>query len=447
MRLAPWILLAAAALATSCDDPQPVAEAPPPAPAAPTAPPTPQPTPRPPPIPDGVALLATGGGLVRLEAGVFTALPGSPGGVQRFAPGPDGALWMASSRGVWSMKDGAIKAIPTPPKPGSIDALAVGEDGRVWVAGFQGFAVWDGALWDGHDASALAKGEDIIQDVLVDGPGRVWMLAESGLFVGDIGAWEKQDLGPAAAEELHFDELAGGPDGARYLSHLRGVLQLTEAGWAAIPVDGSLGDGDTLATGPGGMLVSATSGGDVDIRRGNVVSRFESLKAGIAAFDVTALAVDARARLWLVTDQGVVVVDGDQAVQWPVGSVPELKKGVAAVWVTEGGPALPAQVQEVRGKVKGRLLRAGVPIAGATLELCADSSMSFTTSPCEGRSPVSATTGKDGRFQFDSVPFGLQDLLLKEGDSWSQVVGAGCCWRIRDGETLDLEDLNLRGKG
>ena len=116
------------------------------------------------------------------------------------------------------------------------------------------------------------------------------------------------------------------------------------------------------------------------------------------------------------------------------------------------GPSLPP-VGPVDGRVTGRVLRDGSPLAGAHVEMCVAPRRSGWDesgfSPCEARpseTPYAAmmTTDEDGRFVIWDVPAGDYALAVELAPASYFVTPEGlCCNEMRSGRTFEIPPIDV----
>ena len=82
----------------------------------------------------------------------------------------------------------------------------------------------------------------------------------------------------------------------------------------------------------------------------------------------------------------------------------------------------------------------GKPVAGATIEMCEDSKMTYDQKPCEAAHVVySALTGVNGRFTLHDVQVGSYDVSFKIGEDWGALLGRDlCCKKLDPKKPLDI---------
>jgi hypothetical protein len=157
--------------------------------------------------------------------------------------------------------------------------------------------------------------------------------------------------------------------------------------------------------------------------------------------------VDGSGRVWLKTDNGVVILDGEGKLlrQLAPGTVAGLNGKVQGIAVAGGGPELPEQTKAAKGTVVGKVIHRGKGLAGIAVEMCASPASFFTKTPCDS-APLKhrATTGADGSFSIPDVLVGAYGFTVKPKSKWLVFWGSsGCCQKIEDGQTYDAGSITL----
>ena len=157
--------------------------------------------------------------------------------------------------------------------------------------------------------------------------------------------------------------------------------------------------------------------------------------------------MDASGRIWITTDNGLVILDarGELLQQWLPGTVAGVDGTITAIAVVDDGPALPALRPAATGTVTGKVTRGGKPVPRATVELCDLPLISFTTSPCDSSTFArTATTDDAGRFQLPEIPIGSYSFAVKPDARWRvMMTGSNCCSRLRAGGTFDVGTITV----
>ena len=126
--------------------------------------------------------------------------------------------------------------------------------------------------------------------------------------------------------------------------------------------------------------------------------------------------------------------------------MPELSGSVKSIVVIDGGPSLPTVGPVKTGKVSGKILRAGSPVAGASVEICKRPSSYFRGTPCKDAPwKGAAKTGADGAFLFDNVPLGTYRFAIGVDGKWSTGWDE-CCKGMKEGQNFDVGSLKLKEK-
>ena len=442
-RLVP--LLAAVALATTaaCDDGH--RKAPPPSPPAErdaAAAPAYQHRPGP------AYLGVTGVGLLRLEGGTLTRILSHGYPFQGIVVDAAGVVYATAIGGLWRIDGTRISRLDDDAGL-SLAALALGPDGVLWTSDRREVGRWDGT-WTREPAETFGA---LIQDLAVDLDGRVWVVTHQAMWRLDGDHWSQLDPGFTGNDGTpFFRAVTVDVSGAVHVSFMGGSAVLRDGTW----IDSGMGDLarsiDDLVAGPDGHVAGSAGLDTVVVRSpAGALRRTELTESGAAVRRGDLRAVDGAGRLWISTDNGLLVLDehGDVAQHWSPGTVAGVSGAVTAVAVVADGPSLPAQRPAVSGALTGRVRRGGKPVAGAEVQVCDLPMYSFQRTPCE-LSTFSrlATTAADGAFRLDGVPPGSYGFAIKPDRTWRVIleldIERECCAALEDGGVHDVGVITVR---
>jgi signal transduction histidine kinase len=157
----------------------------------------------------GTLWMASGTGVVRLDAGVATRVPGLATPVEVLLEAADGAIWAGGRAGLRRMGPNGIT---------SVDGLtgakvrALFEDGRgsLWIGTYDGGLI---RLRDGK-LSRIRKRDGLFEDgvfaILDDGAGRLWMSSNRGIHSVSLADLDAFADGRAASVSSRFLSRAEG---------------------------------------------------------------------------------------------------------------------------------------------------------------------------------------------------------------------------------------------
>jgi hypothetical protein len=393
----------------------------------------------------GTATFAVDGtGLVRLRDGTFSVLQGVPGMIRAIAHGKEG-LWVSNYSGLYLLRPGQRpQKLGALDNPGSVEELAVARDGTLWTLGYIGVGRHDGKEWVLFDRSRFGNAR-LLRAIAVDGKDRAWVVTSEALWVQEGSGWKPLETAVLTGPRPFFDRIASSPDGKIFVAYSGGLLRCDSRGCVK---HADLAERPSqFAIAPDGrMLLVARLNRLSLLSAKGVQSEIDPAEAGFRATAVRLVTADAAGRFWLATDFGLVILDsGGKAVQWEPGQVNELSGEVHAIAVEGQGPNLPEVGPRRRMLVKGRVLRGGVPVAGARVEICESPSLSSSgSSPCEKASfRQTAETGEHGTFSLPDVPLGAYRFAIKAGPRWVVTLGRDCCVRFQEGTSFDVGTLAL----
>ncbi len=403
-------------------------------------------------------------GIAILEDGVFRSIPlADDRFVHSIGVSPNGTIW-AGTTVVYRIEDGAWVPVGDrktfKPKDfenrGFIEHLHVTDDGKAWAASNYWFFHWDGNQWTAESAEQIGIGTiDVdgkalpvsIEEMLVDDTGRVFLRSNHRVHVKQDGKWSIVYDGLGGDEDVYIKAMLPTAKGL-VMPWNFGVMRLSGGQLAATndryakPAlnDHVFLDGDTVvAAGWKSIMRVPVEGGD------DVVRTFDEL--GTPVGFVSTADMDGQGRLWLGTENGVVIVSRDnRPTQWLPGTVPELPAQVKVIHVVGGGPTLPSVGPVAKGTIRGRLAMDGKPVVGATVEACASPRwmLSGGDTPCKG-APYMQTVNTDesGAFVFADVPLNNYGIAAQYGGTWFKT-GSATCAGMQAGDTCDIGALILR---
>lgn len=387
-----------------------------------------------------------GTGLVRLEDGKLTVVPGIDSMIRAIVPSKD-ALYVSSTSGIFRIKGTeAPQKIGDFSKPGSADHMAVGPDGDLWTISFKGVGHYNGKEWTIEEKTKLDPAITLLRDIAVDAQGRVLVSSPDKIFMREKDAWKALDPGALVAKKPWFEDLEATPDKSVYVAHLGGLLKYAGDSWSKVA--GVTSKPHAMAVAPDGRLLLVGM-----LQRISILSpdgkeqKLTPQSAGFKAKQIRKAAADAAGRFWLSTDHGMVILgkDGKAVQQWEPGTVKEVSGQVQAMAMIGNGPNLPQLGAKIVGTVKGKVLRGGSGVANSAIQICESPSMFFRGSPCAGAIFFKeAQTDAEGNFKLPAVPVGTYRFAIKAGGKWVITLGGDCCAKMKEGQEYDVGSITLR---
>ena len=366
----------------------------------------------------------------------------------------DGNLYIDAHKKLLRVSGGQVTELDVPME-GS--RPIVGRDGSLWLM-HGSFNRQPGHIWlrKGEEWLELGLPDEAAQtsiDLAVDKIGRPWLSTTNALFHRQDGAWIKLPLPPLRGFAAKL--------GRTYAPAIRATNEMvmidnggrwTEVGETALGKRSyynfespeERGDGGLITADPDTHVTLLAVGGKVEKRltlKGKVYGRPTS--------DVHAKAVDAQGRIWITTDNGLVIVTpngkSETYEQWEPGRVPGFERFVAQrIFVGGKGPELPTLLPKVRGEITGHLA-VSAPVA---VEMC-DGGVGFSLSPGVGKfygaTPCayhamrwSGRTDAQGNFRFTGVtPYQMSVVFKENSRSWA-IRHPKCCTDLRAEGVRDL---------
>ncbi|MFK7989498.1 MAG: hypothetical protein AB8I08_26010 [Sandaracinaceae bacterium] len=397
-------------------------------------------------------------GLTMGEDGEVDVIPGA----ERFARSPDGWVWVCARAGS-SVLHGPTGEHPLPSGV-RCGPLAAASDQRIWMLARDTLHTFNGSTWSVVPNPNVGRPNDLA----VDGEGALWVVGETGAARLRGDAFEAVDVqGDAGAMNRVF---AAGSHVV--VVHDGGRLRLVEGRLVPFEITGPDGRRPPLRSmtiASNGTLVAVHNEGRALYR-----TRPGAPDERIALDDiegrpqrVRALAFDRTNRLWMWADSSLTILGPDDLTHtvrhYAPGSLPELSRaslggqmsgGVRGLYVEHNGPPLP-DGETPAGRVHGRLVRNGAPLAAQTLLFCTNPMRgnlgSGYSDPCESSSESEhgffrlVRTRADGTFDFRDAPEQetVHLVTLQSDRSWFYSPASACCARLRSGHDVDMGDIEI----
>jgi hypothetical protein len=226
-------------------------------------------------------------------------------------------------------------------------------------------------------------------------------------------------------------------------------LKLEGGKWKKIAADFGFSGTDHLDVSPTGVVATLSGKKTLHVLGPDGHQQIDAASADLKVGSFKQVAIDGSNRIWLGTDHGLVVVDkkGKALEHWPPATLEGVPGEVTHIAVAGSGPTkLPKPTEPATGTVKGKVLKAGAPAAGADLELCSSPSMLFKTTPCEdGPFKKTTKTSASGEFTLPDVPIASYGFAVKApGAKWMITLGSGCCTKMQKGKEYDVGAIKLK---
>lgn len=360
--------------------------------------------------PDGKLLLSTYSDLLLWDGLQWQSIPGNQN-ISFIACGLQGTIWTSGSDGI-SHYDGVnwvhinIEDITPLLDPKILEEctyqhlskLSLTPEGTLWSTLCGNLVYYDGNSWTSIDAPAFLT-------VFASGRGEeIWAIADDDLYHYANQEWE-QNTNP---REGQFTDLIVDQDNSVWLSTTSGeVLVFQDGNW---------------------LYYAATAGGQISPH-------------------LTFLTLDGRGRLWVGSEWGLSVFNGQQWIAYQMYNADLANFEIGKIVVLKGGPDLPEPIDKPNGSITGRITTAEQAAENISIEVCQyhmGYMIFFVNSPCSGKHLVYKTTTDDiGNFTLEEIPPGYYSLFLEsKPDDWnySQKI------LVIPGEEIILEDITIDEK-
>jgi len=337
----------------------------------------------------------------------------------------------------------------------SIDALACAADGSLWVAHFEGVSHYADGRWQTISASQLASGasaSSLVYDVDAAPDGRVWVTTPNSVAQLEQGRWTVFQQGQGFEDKNYFDQLALDRQGNPAVASGNGFFSRQGEAWLETPSAEYLSSIADMAFSPEGSLWLATSIQGLYRFQNGSWQHFSQQSAEVGSNQLNSLALDSQGRVWVGSDYGLSVFDGQTWRTYRMDNSPLPTNQIQALAALNAGPArLPAPEQKDPGGLEGTLKDgSGAPIANVSVEICVQNlgTQYFGDTPCSDQPFFLQTqTDADGHFVFENVPCGYYSLTAQVNGSWSQVTnsfGLSQQSLVQPGQVSDIGDITVK---
>ncbi len=389
-------------------------------------------------------------GVARLDAtGVALILAKPDRNIQDLFVGPDGAVYLLDARSLRKLDNEAFVEVlrfefeDIAP----VEALALAPDGAIWATSSRGVGRYADGAWTISTREQLGLGYS--SDVAIGFDGDAWLAGTRKLLRRPAGAtdWslvETAALGRAGLI-LHPSASPAGfvaaTNGEQLIRLRGGALELTP-----IAPDAQIGFRAELSIAADGTIALAS--GTCELARFGPDGRGEPWRLGrdsYACETLEAMAIDARARIWVASREGLSVIDRQGlAVEYPGGSFAALAGRVSQIAVVGLGPELPPVPEPATATLIGKILVEGEPLARAKIEACPTVRLVEQGSPCAGaKRRYAGTTDGRGGFRLEDVAIGDYSVAIEVDGRWRWTSPPSFAAQLRRGEVHDLGALAL----
>ncbi len=396
--------------------------------------------------PGPVYLAVKNSGIVKLDGGKSMVVQPLRYSVQDLVYGADGAIWVSEVTGVYRIQGAESKRVY---ESGGFQGLAVVSDQEAYAVNYRGLHHYANGTWSIEEKSRI--GASLLRDVEIDRDGNTWVASSNALHEKKKGGseWTEVDVSSELQGKPFFKQLEKAPDGTLYASVSRGLLKLEDGKWKRVEGDFGFSGTTELDVGPTGTVVALSGTKKIHVLSAQGKSTIDLKTNNLKASSIKQVAVDGSNRLWVATDNGLVLLDekGKLLEHWPPATLPGVTGDISHIVVTGAGPSkLPRPQAPASGTVKGKVLKGGSPAAQADLELCNSPSMMFKTTPCEERQFKKTTkTSPAGDFSLPDVPIASYGFAVKPaGGKWVITLGSDCCSKMKQGQDYDVGAIKLK---
>ncbi|MDM8526982.1 protein kinase [Anaerolineales bacterium HSG24] len=337
---------------------------------------------------------------------------------------PDGRILMMHSSGISSF-DGQNWQEHAPDIIASFDAVACDDRGGIWLAYFGGVSYFNGQDWTNYPMEVLTNDptKKLLETVEVAPNGEVWVLTSRTVARFDGQTWTVYDQNNGFQEEYFVKGLAIGPNSQPWIVANKKLLTYKNGKWLVYEGPSWFVSESMLVDDEGNVWIGMFSDGLYRFTDGQWFS-YTIENSPLSTNQVKSLAKDDRGRIWIGTDWGLQVLDGEIWQNYFMYNADMVDNEINALAVSGAGPQMPPPQEKPTGSLTGRILRLEekTPIASAPVELCVRRiSSSFDgPTPCAEQPFVHKTqTNADGYFTISDLPPGHYRVVVQvPGEKW-----------------------------
>lgn len=348
--------------------------------------------------------------------------------------------------GMSVFEDGSWSDFEVPSDVFAPNALACAPNGDIWIAHMSGVSYYDGSDWitfadDQFGSSPFILGVD---DIAAGVDGSVWAATSASIarYTGD--GWEVFENGKGFNEDFpSLGQMVLNSDGLPTVVYSGGLLRYDGSDWTT---------DDAPITSLQNIVVDATGRTWVgSLSEGVAVLTDDewvvyNTDNGLSSNKIHALAADDAGRVWVGTEWGLNVLDGDQWFVYQMSNSDLADNNVQFISTLGTVTELPAAQDKEPGSVVGVIEMGREPVADAQVELCTESlgGVFYGLTPCEDQpGHLITTTDENGEFVFENVPVGRYDISIGGPDGWIYFVGVDTKVIVEAGEETDLADIDI----
>jgi hypothetical protein len=333
-----------------------------------------------------------------------------------------------------------------------IDYLAFAGQGRYLSGSFLGVGEWANGVWTLTKRETIGADVKLINGVALGYDGKLWIASSNDLLFRAGGAWQAIDVSGLDRMPF-FAALQTSPTGdifaaaGNYLGKITPGDEPPRVEKIEIPGSNAWGYFE-LAFSPDGHVGLGSIVCDLArVDPADPTSPWlRHAEPYYGCEGLTAIALDGRKRMWVASRAGLDVLGpAEEHVAFPSSSIPELVGTIKSIAVVGLGPErLPTAGKLATGKLTGKLLRNGKPVAKAKLEMCPQPTMFANVDPCaHSKARHTATSGKDGTFTIADVPLGNYGVVVHVDGKWQFTWVPDFGVHMREGETYDIGGVKL----
>lgn len=379
--------------------------------------------------------------------------------IERLTQCPNGMLW-ALGNGLGNLGDATWQLVPGEEIP---FWFACDRQSRVWTIEGDELKVrrWDDQSWQEMSTFAnTAPNTNVeqIQGFIIDGAGLPWVILESQIYHFPGERWRSFNKDDWSLNVRRFAGVTLDAQGELWVGSDRGLIHFDGEKWRSHPFDIGeqlLFDADEAAS---TLHLRFDTQQRLWIATGQGVWTYDdttwrAIDTPITAH-ITSLDIDRRGRVWLATQWGLSIREGEEWTTWTMANSELSDNALHAVVVNGAGPTLPELLEKQTGAIRGKVTFKGDPLSTVTVELCGRLDAvrePAIESPCVGQpATMTTTTDKRGTFQVEDVAPGYYRLYVQTPTGWRELTdGLGMrlgVTLIQSGEVKELKTAKLRTK-
>ncbi len=333
-------------------------------------------------------------------------------------PGPQHSLYFLNYQGLdgfdaqesW-MTYGSGWGINSP------SAFSIASNNRIWVTHFKGVSYFNDQTWTTVPAAELSidlPENILVNDVAAAPNGQAWVITAASIAHFTEERWEIYQKGHGFDQDLYFTAIALDSQAQPWITCNQGMVSYQDGKWKFFPNNDITMAKDIVVDREDRIWVASFSQG---------IYRFDGLNwknfttenSGLISNNIRSLATDSRNRIWVGTDWGISILDGETWHTYQMHTSDLATNEIQALGIVGSGPdSLPEPQTREPGELSGNLRENGQPLADVPVKLCVGyPGLIIAHDPCADYPlDLSTKTDAEGHFTVTDIPRGFYTIMV-----------------------------------